>query len=285
MSHPPPSPDDRSAAVVAAYQQQTAATRAQLAAVIVALWRSLPDYRNGSLARFVEQAVPVVTGALGHMQAMSSAYLATLLGLSGGSVTPVATPTLTIGRLRNGADPAEVYGRPFHQVWRMLHDGTPPPDAFRSGESRAVQTAMTDLQLVKTYTSQSVLADSKRVVGYRRVLEGPHSCALCIVASTARYHKAELLPIHPGCDCSVAPIVGESDPGRVINAPLLAAVHDAVFDRFGADSTAARQVRGAVSDTGKPVLYRDILVTHAHGEIGPVLAVRGQSFTGPGDLH
>jgi hypothetical protein len=31
-------------------------------------------------------------------------------------------------------------------------------------------------------------------------------------------------------------------------------------------------------------MYRDLIVTHHHGELGPVLAVRGQHFDGPGSI-
>ena len=34
-----------------------------------------------------------------------------------------------------------------------------------------------------------------------------------------------------------------------------------------------------------PVAYRDVLVSHEHGELGPVLAVKGRPFQGPNDLH
>jgi hypothetical protein len=281
MSQPAP---DRQAAVVAAYQQQSTALRAQLAAVIVALWRALPDYRNASLAQFVAQALPVLTGAMGHMQAATSGYLATLVGLTGGPTVPSAVRTLDVAHVRNGADPADVYGRPFHVVWRQLAAGKPPEEAIAAGERRAVDLALTDVQLAKTHTSLAVLQGAKRVAGYRRVLEGPYSCGLCVVASTARYHKATLMPMHPACDCSIAPIVGDSDPGRVINAPLLAQAHDAVAARFGTDSTAAREIGSAVTDKGKPLLYRDTLIEHTHGELGPILAIRGQAFTGPNDI-
>lgn len=270
---------DQQAAVVAAYQQQSAATRAQIAAVVAALWRSLPDYRNESLRRFVDAVLPVVAGAMGHMQSLTSAYLATLLG-----VTPAAVRSLGVSDVRNGVDPAEVYGRPFHLVWRQLGDGKPLAEAVAAGEARAVQLARTDVQLAKTHTSQVTFAGDRRVVGYRRVLEGPRSCALCIVASTVRYHKAKLMPMHPACDCSTAPIVGDVDPGRVINAPLLAQAHDTVAAQFGADSSAARDIPNAATDNGSPLKYRDVLIEHMHGELGPVLAVRGQHFVGPSDI-
>jgi hypothetical protein len=279
-----PQPDQQ-AAVVAEYQQQTGSLRGALEAYIVALWASLGEYRNTQMADWVGQVVPVVEGAMQHMQAVTSAYLATLSGISGGSAVPLDAAKVGISAVRNGADPADVYGRPFHLVWRQLAaqaplDGQKVADAIKSGQDRAVQLATTDVQLAKTHTAQSQLAKARNVTGYRRQLEGARSCALCIVASTRHYHKAELMPIHPACDCQPVPIYG-TYTGTVLDSQQLAEVHGVIAQRFGADSTAARKVAAAVKDNGKPLLYRDVLIEHKHGEIGPILALRGASFTGP----
>lgn len=278
-----------SASVAAVYQQQTSTLRDQITAFLTALWQSLGTYRNAQMGDFTGQAVPVVEAAMGHMQAITSAYLATLTGMHGGSGTPVATRPLGVADVRNGADPADVYGRPFHLVWRQLAasqplDGEKVNAAIQSGLDRAVQTAVTDLQLAKTQTSRQQLAPNRNVVGYRRQLEGPHSCALCIVAATRRYHKADLMPIHPACDCSVVPIFGGEKADLNLDPQLLEAAHATVAAQFGADSTAAQKIRGAFKGDGSPVLYRDVLIEHSHGELGPVIAVRGQSFTGPADI-
>jgi hypothetical protein len=136
--------------------------------------------------------------------------------------------------------------------------------------------AATDLQLAKTQTAQATfLATGNHIVGYRRVLEGPHSCGLCVVASTRLYHRSDLMPIHPNCDCSVFPVVSsDRDPGPLLNAGTLADVHSAIAAAFGADSTAARAIPGLMNGEHKPALYRDVLIEHHHGEIGPVLGVR-----------
>ena len=131
--------------------------------------------------------------------------------------------------------------------------------------------AATDLQLAKTHTTRAVLSGKDNVVGYRRVLTGRESCALCAVAATQRYRKDRLLPIHDGCDCGVAPIYGDRDPGQVIDPDQLEGIKASLAERFGDDS-------GEVAD------YRKAIVVHEHGELGPVIAVRGQHFTGPDDL-
>jgi hypothetical protein len=279
-----PAPEQQQA-VLATYQQQATALRDQLADYVTALWVALGLYRAAQMRDFTAQVVPIVQAAMGHMQALTSAYLSTLEGLAGGSQTPAAVPSLGISDVRNGADPAEVYGRPFHLVWRQLdrlpREAGSIDKAIRSGLDRAVQLAKTDVQLAKTHTSQAALKPARNITGYRRQLEGAYSCALCIVASTRRYHKSELLPMHPACDCAVLPIYGIQGHGPVLDEALLAQLHATINEQFGADSTTAERIWGALNGNGDPLLYRDVLVVHDHSELGPVLGVRGQKFTSP----
>ena len=65
----------------------------------------------------------------------------------------------------------------------------------------------------------------KVVVGFRRVvhpeLSKSGSCGLCIVASTMKYTRGDLLPIHAGCNCETVEIYNIDgriiDPGQQIN--------------------------------------------------------------------
>jgi hypothetical protein len=93
---------------------------------------------------------------------------------------------------------------------------------------------------------------------------------MCTIASTQRYHVADLSPIHPGCDCVVEAIFGPVD--RVIDPQLLEQVHAAVLD-----------LTGVVDRGGRAVDYRHIMtqITHTHGELGQMLARPGDRFTGP----
>lgn len=264
-------------AVVGSYRQSTQRLRDQIVAFVTAVWRSLGIYRNQQMANFGQQVIPVVTGAQQQMGSLTSAYLAALRSVQRGggfTPTPIAPDRISGAAVRNGTTPAEVYGRPFHLVWRQLGEGAAPQQAIQAGEDRAVQSALTDLQLAKTHTSQDVIAADRHASGYRRVLEGAHSCALCIVASTQRYHKGALLPIHPACDCSIAPIYGDTDPGLVLDEDTLATAHAIVQQHFGISDSAARNPD-----------YRTLLITHEHGELGPVLAERGKPFLGARDLN
>jgi hypothetical protein len=272
--------------VVAAYQTATESLRSNLEQVITALWVALGSYRDADRSRFVQQVAPIVLAAQRQMSALTTGYHNARRTLIVGRSRSVRVDPASVSgaAARNGTDPADVYGRPFDVVWRELAKNKGQPNyvenAIKAGLDHAVQLALTDVQLSKTQTSQRVMADDNQIVGYRRVLEGSHSCGLCIVAATLRYHKSDLLPIHPACDCSVAEIFGTEDPGKSFGVGQLGDVHDRIAERFGESDASARAIPGQGG-----LQYRDVLITHEHGELGPILAVRGQNFTGPTDLE
>lgn len=176
-------------------------------------------------------------------------------------------------------------------------DRKPLTAAVGDGERRLQSLALTDVELAVTHTVRERLADEPEVRFYRRVLTGAESCGLCVIASTQRYRKRDLLPIHPNCDCVVAPIIGEQDPGRVINSTRIAegaesqdenAAGVPVFDAddlIDADllsqdvHEAIRETFGEVAFDARRIDYRKILLVERHGELGPVLTVARHKFT------
>jgi hypothetical protein len=73
------------------------------------------------------------------------------------------------------------------------------------------------VQLAARDTANRVISTTPRVVGYRRVLGSGVNCGLCIVASTQRYGRDDLMPIHPNCGCTVEPIIGQTAPPKVLD--------------------------------------------------------------------
>lgn len=263
--------------VVATYNDTVKAVRARVLAFVAATWTGLESYRDPDIARFVAAVVPVVEGGQRRVAALTDAYLATVARTVLGTSKPVGVgPTnVSIENLR-GVPATEVYTRPAITAWMALRDGKPLDHAVSEGLERAKDITASDLQLAKTHTIQRNLAADKRVAGYRRVLTGAHNCGLCIVASTQRYHKGDLLPIHPGCDCGVLPIYGNRDPGQIIDPDGLEGVHAAIQERFGVSDRGGRDI--GLKDNFPD--YSKVLVRE-HGELGPLLTVRGQKFTGP----
>lgn len=297
MAQPPPPEPGSSAellALVAAYQIQTQQLRDRVERYVRSLWRSLGEYRDAQLVSYVRDVVPVVLGAQTQMSSLTSAYLAHQKQYALGTpFRPVAVDLakVTGAGARNGNVMPDIeHARPFTAVWIDLHDQIERQTALNIdkaialGEQRAVGLALDDVQLAKTHTAQLIAQDDKRLRYTERVLEGESSCGLCIVASTQRYRAAELMPIHGGCDCSQEFVYVDKDPGKLVHLERLQNVHDRIQERFGASSPAAQEIPGTASNYDMALMYRDVLVTHEHGELGSVLGVRGQDFTGPSDL-
>lgn len=257
----------RASAAVAAVRQRTLLAASSA-------WSSLPDYSDAGLALWLPQIVPLVTASQQVISTLTDIYIAEALSeLSREAVSPVGIPAeMGSGAvLRNGVPPEIEYERPFKEIWYQLSQDKEFSQAVSLGEQRAMTMISTDLQLARTHSSRYALSQSGPkvgVVGYRRVLTSGRACALCQIASTQRYHLAELMPIHNNCTCGVAPITAERDPGQVI---------DSAFVHPDAEA----------SDTsGKFSPYYGFpgVAVHEHGEIGPVLTVKGQSFRGPSDI-
>lgn len=264
----PSSEEIRAARLGDAYQAQTEALRARVDQFVVRTWGSLSSWRDEDVAAFVARILPVVQGAQVQMSSLTDSFLATWYTLATGEkVPPTRIPPAAAVSAR-GVDPATVYQRPFQQVWWALSKGAQLADAVQQGQQRLQSIASTDLALAKRQAEHVSMSGRDDVVGYRRLLEGSRNCALCVVASTQRYRKGQLRPIHGGCDCGVQPIIGRFDPGRVLNQRALDDAHELVKAQFGADAPD----------------YRDVLITREHGELGPVLTVRNQKFTGPDDV-
>ena len=109
-----------------------------------------------------------------------------------------------------------------------LSQGKNLQSSLEAGSRRLTTITQTDMQLAKTHTGREARGNNQNIVGYVRVLTGRENCALCFIASTQRYRRGDLLPIHPACDCTEAPLYGDTDPGQVIDEVLLEATHEAV---------------------------------------------------------
>lgn len=262
--------------IISQHATVTARLQQVVAEAVRRAWRTVPDVSDQSAELWLARIVPMVAGAQQQASTLTATYLAALMSeMTGEPVDPMPIdPAVVTGAAaRSGTDPAVVYRRPIVEARSLLAAGVAGADALRRSEVRAVQLVATDVQLARTHTARQVISGDSRIVGYSRVLTGSESCGLCVVATTQRYRTGDLLPIHPGCDCAVAPIIGTEDPGRVINRPLLDQVHENVASRFGAD--AVDLAAGSdIFDQSHP--YRQLVTVYDHGEYGPTLAKSGQ---------
>lgn len=244
---------------------------------LVRLFYDLGSWRANDVTRFVQRAVPLVVGTQRTLAALVGVYMATRAAAAVGStVAPVGIRTDRVVGLR-GVDPAQVYRRPFAELYTGLADGKTVTDSLAGAARRLEQVADLDLQQTHAHAAQAAmqaLPPRARPTGWRRVLVGPDSCALCVVASTQLYHVKKLNPIHPACDCRVEPFYGK--PKNVIEPELLERVHTAVQELTG------KADRGARAPD-----YRQIMTSMVaeHGELGPMLVKPRDSFTGRGDIQ
>lgn len=186
--------------------------RSGAGARVGALWDRLAPIGDTAAAQFADTAAQLVVAGQVSVSTSTAGYLSVATGARGPS-TPLSGPML-----RGGVDPVEVYQRAIVTARTALAAGKPLAEALRIGRDRATSTAETDVMLAQR-AQIDAWAQANQIVGYRRVLTGK-SCLLCAVASTQRYHRDDLMPIHQRCDCGVSPIIGAADPGRIINRPL-----------------------------------------------------------------
>lgn len=252
----------------AAYAAQVRAVRERVDSFTQARFAA-GEHRDADLERFVAQVVPVVLAARRQVSALTDAYLAQVLSEVLGRRVRPRGPIDT--DLLRGVAASEVYARPFVEVRTKLSEGLAYDAAVSASAARLTDITLADMQLAKTHTAQArINVDGVR--GYKRTLTGSKNCALCYLASTQFYHRADLLPIHPGCDCGVQPIaVGD----RVNMDADLAATHEAVEARFGAADASGRDI--GLGDPRKD--YAKVVLVRDHGELGPVLTVKSQRFT------
>lgn len=244
-----------------AYDSQVHAIRQQITAFGQAYWDSLPHYRASAVEDMIQAITPRVTAGQLRIADLTRAYLAQCARELGWKVV---LPSIDQDEIRSarGVDPRVVYRRPAVDVYTALAAGKPLPQAAAEGRLRLTQLIGGDMQLAKVHASrQSMRGYPEEGQFYRRVLTGRENCALCVVASTQRYYRDDLMPIHPGCDCGVQPLPPGLAVNQVIDEDLLEQVHQITADRLG------------VSDRGgRNPDYRKLLTVSEHGEYGPTLS-------------
>ena len=244
-----------------AYDSQVHSIRQQITAFGQAYWDSLPHYRASAVEDMIEAITPRVTAGQLRIADLTRAYLAQCARELGWKVV---LPPIDQDEIRGarGVDPRIVYRRPAVDVYTALAAGKPLPQAAAEGRLRLTQLIGGDMQLAKVHAAhQSMRGYPEAGQFYRRVLTGRENCALCVVASTQRYYRDDLMPIHPGCDCGVQPLPPGLAVNQVIDEDLLEQVHQITADRLG------------VSDRGgRTPDYRKLLTVSEHGEYGPTLS-------------
>ncbi|MDI6024470.1 hypothetical protein QBL02_13060 [Leucobacter sp. UT-8R-CII-1-4] len=256
-----------------AYQAATEQVRSRLLMFTNTAWNSLGSYRDREIEQLVKMVVPRVQAGQIQVANLTAAHFRYV-----GATAAVDQRLVTGGR---GIAADEVYRRPAHTVYTKLSEGKPLAEAVSAGLDRLGSLVSTDLQMAKVRQADRSLA-SAGVEAYRRVLTGRENCALCVIASTQRYHRGDLMPIHPGCDCSVDTLPAGWNPDvQVIDPALLDLTHDAIALHVGKSEAAARDLGIGKTDSRGNLLsdYTDLIISRERSEYGPTLSWRDHKFT------
>lgn len=221
-------------------------------------------------AEFAAQVLPVIAAGQQQTAALTDAYLTRVLANEHGERI-VGDRIIDTSQGLRGVDMSEVYSRPAKTARYALSQGKSLSDAVTEASNRLIKMVQSDLQIAKTQQARSTLRRSS-ADGFQRVLNGPRSCAKCVVASVLFYSKEDLLPIHPGCDCGVKP-ARRPRRGKILHEDRLKAIHDLV------------ELSGLLPADPSAKDYENLIVVHEHGELGPVIALRNERFRGPDDVQ
>ncbi|MCZ4066438.1 hypothetical protein O1W71_01985 [Microbacterium sp. H37-C3] len=247
----------------AAAQQATLAdllVRALLALWFPFLWPGRPDMVNALAAR------SAVIVDVAHAQARRRQRAVMLAQLRALDAIPRTLPPVEDLYPRSDVPIVEVYKRPARAYEQAIRTGKTPEEAEQVMRTRLETIAETDLAAAIRDEAKRTFKAAPKVVGFRRVIHPEMSktgtCGLCIVAADRFYTVEDLLELHDGCHCTVAPITSDADPGLRLNRDDLDALYAAAGSTFADD------------------LKRIRVTSVEHGELGPILIRDGDSFRG-----
>ena len=223
---------------------------------------------RASIDRLTAIMAPAVEAGQLQIADLTNAHLSTLFG-----VEHPPSPNLSTFERPNISRTREL-ARPFWTAIKAAQAGKDFDAALAAGEARLTKMVETDLQMAKVRQAREVL----KAGGIRRYarVTGGNACWLCEIAATQVYYTEDLLPIHPSCNCSVQPIPegGEAEIRKGFTPEEIL--------RHSDDQV--KLMLGLVEGDAPLGDYQDLVAVREHGEVGPVLTWKHQSFTGPSNL-
>lgn len=235
------------------------------------LWWGRPDMVNAAAAASAVQ----VDSATRRARRLSRAFMLRQLELV--EALPDDLPPIEDTYERGGTSIVEVYKRPARQLEHRIRERFRNPDTdtvdwpdrvpdevWKTFEDRLTSIVNDDIAAVARDEAQKVMAAAPKVIGYRRVIHPEFSktgtCGLCIVAASRFYSKSELMPLHDLCKCTISPLTKDRDLGLRLNDADLARIYAAAGSTYADD------------------LKRIKIRIREHGELGPILTQKGDSF-------
>lgn len=268
-----------------AYMMQVRRVRDGVLNLAVVSWNTAPSLRDADVDRLIRRITPVVQAGQVQVANITNAYVGRLAELEGSAFRAPRVDRDEIVGYR-GVAASEVYRRPAVATYGALSQGKTFDIARREGLNRLRSIVSTDIQQARNRQATAAYGQSEFAYTVR-VLSGAENCALCVIASTQRYRRAQLQPIHPGCDCGQRGVVAGRDPGQVIDDALLELTRAEIESRLGLIDPSSRDLGiGKVDSKGRPISdFTDLIVSRQHGELGPTLTWRSNQFTSEADIE
>jgi hypothetical protein len=167
--------------------------------------------------------------------------------------------------VRKGADLRLVHTRPAKVYRQAIALGKSHDEALALAGNRAAGLMQSDITLEDRQAQQRML-QAMGIVHFRRIIRPELSvsgtCGLCVAASQRKYNTGDLMPLHPPtCKCIVMPIIGDEDPGQMLN-----------------DEDVGQLFADAGDSTKAKDLKRTRYAVREHGELGPMLTKVDDAF-------
>ncbi|WGH92101.1 hypothetical protein QDX21_07095 [Auritidibacter ignavus] len=182
---------------------------------------------NDAIAELTGTVADLADSAVSRSAQISEAETMSVLSRSG--LKPQQSSAVVGESARRGTSSWEVYSRLAGQYRYEVSAGNSEKQALENVLARVEKMMATDILLGSIQQAQFSLA-ANNVPLYRRVIRPELSktgvCGLCIAASDRRYTTGDLMPLHAGCKCEVAPILGSADVGYDMNQEDLNVLYD-----------------------------------------------------------
>ena len=210
-------PRDGQLLAATTYARRAATLRRLLGDQAVQAYDELDDYEQADLDAFLDKVVPLSLAAQRAMASTLAGYLYTASGEYPGE--PLDLDEVTGDAIRPDNGLRAQWQIPWWAMLGALGAGVAWAVVVAGTRNLVRTQAVTDLSLVQSATVAKLAPQLPTVLGYRRVLSGP-GCDFCTAAAAQLYRSADLMDLHPGCNCAVAAVFADADPAAALNSTM-----------------------------------------------------------------
>ncbi len=185
-----------------AHIERQAQLRGAVTGSITRIWDDLPGYNRENVDEWLSLVLPVVLASQSVSVALTDAYVARFMGRR---PLGINAQELIGAAARKGADPAEVYQRPFVTLWSKLGEGMVYEEAANAALARATGTAAMDMQLAMRGAADAIEQADDGMYGYQRVADAS-ACEFCQAVDGAYVKSGDAMALHNNCGCGLEPL-------------------------------------------------------------------------------